>query len=112
MTDLPYLDCIRPVIAMIGPPEHIALLSLPMLSLMRAAHPADGSGPRRDRSADLAVRHYPATREIQYTSEAPHVRGRLRLLGGMVRVNRPWLCCSPASPERSLACSPPRRSAS
>ncbi|GAA1044701.1 hypothetical protein [Streptomyces murinus] len=43
MTDLPYLDCTRPVIAMIGPPEHIALLSLPMLSLMRAAHRLRGA---------------------------------------------------------------------
>ncbi|WP_425245547.1 hypothetical protein [Streptomyces sp. NEAU-NA10] len=43
MTDLAYLDCTRPVIAMIGPPEHIALLSLPMLSLMRAAHRLRGA---------------------------------------------------------------------
>ncbi|MFH9938128.1 hypothetical protein ACH4OT_02185 [Streptomyces murinus] len=43
MTDLPYLDRTRPVIAMIGPPEHIALLSLPMLSLMRAAHRLRGA---------------------------------------------------------------------
>ncbi|CAL2058636.1 protein of unknown function [Streptomyces murinus] len=28
---------------MIGPPEHIALLSLPMLSLMRAAHRLRGA---------------------------------------------------------------------
>ncbi|MER5853440.1 hypothetical protein ABT126_42650 [Streptomyces sp. NPDC002012] len=32
MADLPYRDNTRPVIAMISPPEHIALLSLPMLS--------------------------------------------------------------------------------
>lgn len=97
---------------MISPPEHIALLSLPVLGLMRAAH--------RLRGAALGVigalipesgNALPPGR-IQYTSEAPHVRGRLRLLGGMVRVNRPWLCCSPTSSERSLACSPPRRSAS
>jgi hypothetical protein len=34
VTDLSYRDNTRPVIAMIGPPEHIALRSLPMLSLM------------------------------------------------------------------------------
>ncbi|MGY0057418.1 DUF1931 family protein [Streptomyces sp. LZ34] len=76
---------------MIGPPEHIALLSLPMLSLMRAA--------QRLRGAALGVigalipesgNALPPGR-IQYTSEAPHVRGRLRLLGRLVRVNRPWL---------------------
>ncbi|WP_406175088.1 hypothetical protein [Streptomyces sp. NBC_00996] len=86
MTDLPYRDNTRPVIAMIGPPEHIALLSLPMLSLMRVAH--------RLRGAALGVigalipesgNALPPGR-IQYTSEAPHyvlpgVRGRLRLLG-------------------------------
>ncbi|MGW5433010.1 hypothetical protein ACWET9_38380 [Streptomyces sp. NPDC004059] len=112
MTDRPYLDCARPVIAMIGPPEHIALLSLPMLSLMRAAHRLRGaalgvSGALIPESGNAL----PPGR-IQYTSEAPHVRGRLRLLGGMVRVNRPRLYCSPASPERSPASSPPRRSAS
>jgi hypothetical protein len=43
VTDLPYLDCTRLVIAMISPPEHIALLSLSMLSLMRAAHRLGGA---------------------------------------------------------------------
>ncbi|MEU0398597.1 hypothetical protein ABZ208_38890 [Streptomyces sp. NPDC006208] len=38
MTDLPYRDDTRPVIAMINPLEHIALLSLPMLGLVRVAH--------------------------------------------------------------------------
>ncbi|MFD9223513.1 hypothetical protein ACFWDI_26735 [Streptomyces sp. NPDC060064] len=43
MTDLPYRDNTRPVIAMIGPPEHIGLLSLPVLSLMRVAHRLRGA---------------------------------------------------------------------
>ncbi|MER5669122.1 hypothetical protein [Streptomyces mirabilis] len=96
MTDLPYRDNTRPVIAMISPPEHIALLSLPMLSLMRVAHRLRGAAlgvigaliPESGNALPLG--------RIQYTSEAPHyvlpgVRGRLRLLGRLVRVNRPWL---------------------
>ncbi|WP_327327066.1 hypothetical protein OG735_34610 [Streptomyces sp. NBC_01210] len=43
MTDLPNRDNTRPVIAMISPPEHIALLSLPMLSLVRVAHRLRGA---------------------------------------------------------------------
>ncbi|MFD4549536.1 hypothetical protein [Streptomyces sp. NPDC058466] len=42
MTDLPYRDN-TPVIAMISSLKHIALLSLPMLSLMRAAHRLRGA---------------------------------------------------------------------
>ncbi|MEU4493278.1 hypothetical protein AB0F96_07395 [Streptomyces sp. NPDC023998] len=43
MTDLPYRDNTRPVIAMISPPEHIALLSLPMPGLVRVAHRLSGA---------------------------------------------------------------------
>ncbi|MEU1456694.1 hypothetical protein [Streptomyces avermitilis] len=104
MTDLSYRDNTRPVIAKSSPPKHIALLSLPMLSLMRAAH--------RLRGAALGVigalipesgNALPPGR-IQYTSEAPHyvlpgVRDRLRLLGGLVRASTGPGCCSPSSPE-------------
>ncbi len=98
---------------MISPPEHIALLSLPMLSLMGVAHRLTGAalgviGALIPESGNAL----PPGR-IQYTSEAQHyvlpgVRGRLRLQGGIVRVNRPWLLFTGLS-ERSLACSPPRR---
>jgi hypothetical protein len=82
VTDLPNRDSTRPVIAMISPPEHIALLSLPMLSLMGVAH--------RLRGAALGVigalipesgNALPPGR-IQYTSEA---RDLTRLLGQPVR---------------------------
>lgn len=96
---------------MISPPEQIALLSLPMLSLMRVAH--------RLRGAALGVigalipesgNALPPGR-IQYTSEAqryvlPGVRGRLGLLGGMVRVNRLWQRHPAGHPSRGAA---PRR---
>lgn len=36
-------DNTRPVIAMINPPEHIALLSLLLLSLVRVAHRLRGA---------------------------------------------------------------------
>ncbi|QDO43541.1 hypothetical protein FNV62_40285 [Streptomyces sp. RLB3-17] len=68
--------------------------------------PPEGSGPRRDRSADPGVRPRPATRKDPVhqrgTALRPaRVRGRLRLLGGMVRVNQPWLLITGLS--RALA---------
>ncbi|MFF7140560.1 hypothetical protein ACFZB5_04880 [Streptomyces nodosus] len=96
MTDLPCQANTRPVIAMIGLPERIALLSLPMLSLMRVAHRLRGAALGVIGALIPESGNALSPGRIQYTSEAPHyvlpgVRGWLRLLGGMVRVNRPRL---------------------
>jgi len=73
--------------------------------------------PRRDWSADPGVRKALPPAKIQNTCEAQHYvlpgdRWRLRLVGGMGPRQTGPGCCSPAVPERSLACSPQRRSAS
>ncbi|WP_069464854.1 hypothetical protein [Actinacidiphila rubida] len=97
LTDLPYRDQARPLVAMLSPSDHIALLSLPSLGLFRV--------PRRVRDATLGVitellpEASGTTRvpgRIQYAGlrrnyVLPGARGRLRLLSGMVRANRPWL---------------------
>ncbi|MCX4420267.1 hypothetical protein [Streptomyces mirabilis] len=72
MTDLPYRDITRPVIAMIDPPEHIALLSLPMLSLMRVAHRLRGAALGVIEALIPESGHAPPPGRIQYTSEAQH----------------------------------------
>ncbi|UXY23417.1 hypothetical protein N8I84_35535 [Streptomyces cynarae] len=59
---------------MIGPQEHIALLSLPMLSLMRAAHRLRGTalgviGALIPESGNTLPPGW-----LQYTSEAPPPR--------------------------------------
>jgi hypothetical protein len=97
LTDLPYRDRARPLVAMLSPPDHIALLSLPSLGLFRL--------PRRVREAALGVitellpeasgrtlvpgRIQDAGQRRSYV--LPGARGRLRLLSGMLRANRPWL---------------------
>jgi hypothetical protein len=97
LTDLPYRDQARPVVAMLSPSDHIALLSLPSLGLFRV--------PRRVRDATLGVitellpeapGRTPVPGRIQYAGQQrnyvlPGARGRLRLLSGMVRANRPWV---------------------
>ncbi|MET7884657.1 hypothetical protein [Streptomyces avermitilis] len=95
MTDLSYRDNTRPVIAMSSPPKHIALLSLPMLSLMRAAHrlrgaalgvigaliPESGNATREDPVHQRGTALRPARR--------PRSVAAARRAGP--RVNRPWL---------------------
>ncbi|MEV6653150.1 hypothetical protein [Streptomyces sp. NPDC051219] len=97
VTDLPYRDHARPVVAMLSPSERIALLSLPSLGLFRV--------PRRVRDAVLGIigellpvesGRTSLPGRVQDTGQRRHyvlpgAWGRLRLLGGMVRANRPWL---------------------
>ncbi|MEU1366328.1 hypothetical protein ABZ454_09330 [Streptomyces sp. NPDC005803] len=97
VTDLPYRDKARPVVLMLSPSEQIALLSLPSLGMFRIS--------RRVRDAVLGVigELFPAKlgetllpRRIQYAGQRryyvlPGTWGRVRLLAGMVRANRPWL---------------------
>ncbi|PWI46203.1 hypothetical protein CK485_00140 [Streptomyces sp. ICBB 8177] len=91
MTDLRYLDCIRPLIAVIGPQGTSRCCRCPCSADARRP-PAEAAAlgmigtliPEPDDALPPG--------RIQYASEAPHLRGRLRLLGGMVRVNRPWPC--------------------
>lgn len=97
LTDLPYRDRARPVVAMLSPPDRIGLLSLPSLGLFRVPH--------RVRDALLGVigALFPEAPgrtvvpgRIQQAGQRQHyvlpgAWGRLRLLAGMVRANRPWL---------------------
>lgn len=97
VTDLPYRDNARPVVAMLSPSERIALLSLPSLGLFRI--------PRRVRDTVLGAFGELLLAEpgrsslpgrVQYAGQRRNfvlsgARGRLRLLAGMVRANRPWL---------------------
>ncbi|WP_149038398.1 hypothetical protein [Kitasatospora sp. MBT63] len=98
VTDLPYRANGRPVVLMLSPRERVALISLPSLGWFRV------SGQARDAalyavSELLAATAGPtsAREEVQRPGGGerylvlPGRSGRLRLLAGMVRANRPWL---------------------
>ncbi|WP_266930532.1 hypothetical protein [Streptomyces sp. NBC_00120] len=95
VTDLPFRANARPVVLMLSRPERVALVSLPSLGWFRVS--------RRARDAALyAVSELLAAsagpqEEVHRPGGAerylvlPGRSGRLRLLAGMVRANRPWL---------------------
>lgn len=98
VTDLPYRANARPVVLMVSRPERVGLVSLPSLGWFRVT--------RRARDAALyavsellaaAAEPTSAQEDVQRPGGTerylvlPGRSGRLRLLTGMVRANRPWL---------------------
>ena len=112
LTDLPFRSGRRPLVADLNAAEGVALVSVPALGAMRlrrrarqaivrlvgelVEEPPDagrGGAPARGRRAGLAgrVRRVPpGDLETDVRFVASTVRGRVRLVAGMVRANRPW----------------------
>lgn len=109
LTDLPRQDGTQPIVAYASPQRRTAILSLPALGGIRIRSRAlglivelvrclaandpdlpdlDQNGARNARPSVRRVSNSDEDGDIQLTT--PGWRGRARLLGGMVRDNRPW----------------------
>ncbi|MEV5126163.1 hypothetical protein AB0K49_25765 [Streptomyces decoyicus] len=98
VTDLPYWANARPVVLMLSRPERVALVSLPSLGWLRVSRRArDAAIYAVSELLSAAAGPASAQEEVQRPGGAerylvlPGRSGRLRLLAGMVRANRPWL---------------------
>ncbi|MFG2660149.1 hypothetical protein [Streptomyces sp. NPDC048425] len=96
VTDLPFRANARPVVLMLSRPERVALVSLPSFGWFRVSRRVRGAALYAV-SELLAASAGPQEEEVQRPGGAeryivlPGRSGRLRLLAGMVRANRPWL---------------------
>ncbi|GAA0274176.1 hypothetical protein GCM10009527_083340 [Actinomadura nitritigenes] len=100
VTDLPRRYRTQPILAEVSRPERIALLSLPALGWFHRPSRArrgvvdlialihDGTPPRFAR--EYTVRRAGPGRRPEQRFVTPGLLGRLRLLCGMIRANRPW----------------------
>ncbi|MFC4056653.1 hypothetical protein ACFOY4_43800 [Actinomadura syzygii] len=100
VTDLPRRYRTQPILAEVSRTEKIALLSLPALGWFRRRSRArrgvvdlialihDGTPPRFAR--ENTVRRADPGRQPEQRFVTPGLLGRLRLLSGMIRANRPW----------------------
>ncbi|TYK44093.1 hypothetical protein [Actinomadura decatromicini] len=100
VTDLPRRYRTQPILAEVSRTERIALLSLPALGWFHRPSRArrgvadlitliyDGTPPRFAR--EYTVRQADAGQQPEQRFVTPGLLGRLRLLSGMIRANRPW----------------------
>ncbi|WP_242900768.1 hypothetical protein [Actinomadura terrae] len=100
VTDLPRRYRTQPILAEVSRPEKVALLSLPALGwshrpsrarrgvvdLVALVH--DGTPPRFAR--EYTVHRADPEERSEQRFVTPGLLGRLRLLSGMIRANRPW----------------------
>ena len=98
VTDLPYRANARPVVLMVSRPERVGLVSLPSLGWFRVSRRARDAALYAVSELLAAVAEPASAQEnVQRPGGTerylvqPGRSGRLRLLGGMVRANRPWL---------------------